>query len=68
VSGPKYDFLLNGAARKPGVKLSFTAHDFGPSFVLRQPMPKQVMLVIENHDNSAISIETDFEKKPYLDV
>lgn len=23
VSGPKYDFLLNGSARKPGIKLNF---------------------------------------------
>lgn len=31
-------------------------------------MPKTVMLEITNMDNSAISIETNFEKKPYLDV
>lgn len=35
VSGPKYDFLLNGNARKPGIKLSFTSYDFGPCFVMR---------------------------------
>jgi hypothetical protein len=35
---------------------------------MRQPMPKTVMLEITNMDNSAISIETNFEKKPYLDV
>jgi len=26
------------------------------------------MLVVHNVDSSAISIETDFEKKPHLDV
>ena len=68
MSGPKYDFLLSGIARKPGVKLSFNSYDFGPSFVMRQPMAKKVILEITNMDNSAISIETNFEKKPYLDV
>lgn len=35
VSGPKYDFLLNGSARKPGIKLNFHNYDFGPCFVMR---------------------------------
>jgi hydrocephalus-inducing protein len=35
VSGPKYDLLLNGNARKPGIKLSFNSYDFGPCFVMR---------------------------------
>mmetsp|Transcript_22445 Transcript_22445/g.16941 ORF Transcript_22445/g.16941 Transcript_22445/m.16941 type:complete len:140 (+) Transcript_22445:4793-5212(+) len=68
VSGPKYEFVLNGVAKKPGVKLSFTQKDFGPCFVMRQPMPVEAILEITNTDNSAISIETNFEKKPYLDV
>lgn len=68
VSGPKYDFLLNGNARKPGMKLNFTQYDFGPCFVMRQPMPKKTVLEIINLDNSAIAVETIFEKKPYLDV
>jgi hydrocephalus-inducing protein len=68
VSGPKYDFLLVGRARKPGIKLSSTTVDFGPCFVTRQPVPLKKMLVAHNVDSSAISIETDFEKKPHLDV
>lgn len=68
VSGPKYDFLLVGRARKPGVKLSSTTVDFGPCFVSRQPVALKRMLVVNNIDSSAISIETDFEKKPHLDV
>jgi hydrocephalus-inducing protein len=68
VSGPKYDFLLNATARKPGVKLSFATYDFGSCFVMRQPMPKRAILEIVNYDNSAISVESDFEKKPYLDI
>jgi hydrocephalus-inducing protein len=35
VSGPKYDFVLSGNARRPGVKLSSTTVDFGPCFVTR---------------------------------
>mmetsp|Transcript_8825 Transcript_8825/g.8185 ORF Transcript_8825/g.8185 Transcript_8825/m.8185 type:complete len:101 (+) Transcript_8825:8684-8986(+) len=68
ISGPKYEFVLMGVARKPGVKLSFNQQDFGPCFVMRQPMPAKAILEITNMDNSAISIETNFEKKPYLDV
>jgi hydrocephalus-inducing protein len=41
--------------------------DFGPCFVSRNPVPIQKTLVVTNVDQSAISIETDFEKKPHLD-
>lgn len=68
VSGPKYDFVLVGRARKPGIKLSSTTVDFGHCFVTRQPVPIKKMLVVSNVDNSAISIESDFEKKNHLDV
>lgn len=68
ISGPKYDFNLTGKARKPGIKLSSQVVDFGPCFVSRQPVPIKKTLVVTNIDSSAISIETDFEKKPHLDV
>ena len=68
VSGPKFSFLLNGTARKPGVNLSFLQYDFGPWFVTRQPMSSKAVLELVNNDNSAISIETNFETKPHLDV
>ena len=67
-SGPKFSFLLNGTARKPGIDLSFTQYDFGPCFVTRQPMSVQAVLELVNNDDSAISIETNFERKPNLDV
>lgn len=31
-------------------------------------MPKKFVLEIKNFDTSAMSVETNFEKKPYLDV
>lgn len=68
VSGPKYDFLLTGRARKPGIQLSSAVVDFGPCFVTRQPVPLKRVLVVSNVDTTAISIESDFEKKPHLDV
>jgi hypothetical protein len=68
ISGPKYDFILDGKARKPGIKLSSTTVDFGACFFSRQPVAVKKMLVVTNIDSSAISIETDFEKKPHLDV
>ena len=33
VSGPKYEFTLNGRARKPGIKLNAQLFDFGQCFV-----------------------------------
>ena len=35
ISGPAYNFVLNGSARKPRVEPSFLTYDFGPCFVLR---------------------------------
>ena len=67
-SGPKFNFFLNGAARKPGIEMSFHQYDFGPCFFTRQPMSVKAILELVNNDDSAISIETNFEKKPYLDV
>ena len=67
VSGPKYDFQLCGRARKPGVKLNSHVFDFGSCFVTAQPAPIKKILEITNLDSQAISLETDFEKKTYLD-
>lgn len=67
VSGPTYLLEIRGNARKPGVELSFFEYNFGPCFVLKQPLPIIKELEIKNKDNAAMSIETSFEKKPYLD-
>lgn len=68
VSGPTYSFICQGSSRKPGVQFSFLEKDFGPCFVLRTSMPKTEILEITNFDNSAVSIETEFDKLPHLDV
>jgi hypothetical protein len=67
VSGPKYDFTLSGSARKPGVKLNSSLIDFGLCFVTSQAAPIKKMLTITNIDTQAISVESNFEKKSYLD-
>lgn len=67
VSGPKYDFQLTGKARKPGVKLNQHVFNFGSCFVTSQPAPIKQVLEIINQDTQAISLETNFEKKTYLD-
>ena len=67
MSGPKYDFVLSGKARKPGVKLNSHVFDFGACFVTAQPTPIKKILEITNLDAQAISLESDFEKKTYLD-
>jgi len=67
LSGPKYDFQLSGAARRPGVKLNQQTFDFGQCFVTSQPVPNKKTLTITNIDNQAISVESNFEKKIHLD-
>ena len=51
LSGPKYDFNLSGAARRPGVKLNQHVFDFGQCFVTSQPVPNKKTLTITNIDN-----------------
>lgn len=67
LSGPKYDFTFVGSARKPGVRLNQHVFDFGQCFVTSQPTPIKKMLTITNIDVQAISVESNFEKKIYLD-
>lgn len=67
VSGPRYEFMLNAKARRPGVKLNQSVFDFGPCFVTSNPTPIKKMLYITNVDKQALTIETNFEKKPFLD-
>lgn len=51
LSGPKYDFNFDGAARKPGVRLNQHVFDFGQCFVTSQPVPNKKTLTITNIDN-----------------
>lgn len=67
VSGPRYEFMLNAKARRPGVKLNQNLFDFGPCFVTGNPTAIKKMLYITNVDKQALTIETNFEKKTYLD-
>lgn len=67
VSGPRYEFMLSGKARRPGVKLNYNVFDFGPCFVTGNPSSIKKMLYITNLDKQALTIETNFEKKTYLD-
>ena len=68
VSGPTYVFVLKGSAKKPGVDFSFFSYDFGPSFVLKQPLPVTTYLEIRNRESTAMSIEPLYEKSAFLDV
>lgn len=67
-SGPSYVFQLQGSARRPGVDFSYYTYDFGPCFVLRQPLAITSYLEVKNRDMGAMSIESNFEKESYLDV
>ncbi len=48
ISGPIYTFLLRGSSKKPGIDFSFFNYDFGPCFVLKQPLPVITYLEIRN--------------------
>lgn len=48
ISGPTYTFLLRGASKKPGIDFSFFSYDFGPCFVLKQPLPVTTYLEVRN--------------------
>lgn len=39
ISGPTYTFIMRGTAKIPGIDFSFFNYDFGPCFVLKQPLP-----------------------------
>ena len=68
VSGPSYTFRLNGSARRPNVEFSFTQYDFGPCYVLKQPLAVSAILEIKNVDSSTMTVESLYEKTNYLDV
>ena len=48
ISGPTYTLVLRGTAKKPGVDFSFFNYDFGPSFVLKQPLSITAYLEVRN--------------------
>lgn len=50
ISGPTYHFDIKGSSRKPNVELSFMEYNFGPSFVLKRPLPVQTILELKNKD------------------
>jgi hydrocephalus-inducing protein len=68
ISGPTYTFILRGAAKTPGIDFSFYSYDFGPCFVLKQPLPITAELEIRNREATPISIESKYLKSDYLDV
>lgn len=68
ISGPSYNFAVRGSSKKPGVEFSFYNFDFGPCFVLKNPLPVTAYLEIRNRENTSMSIEPLFEKMTYFDI
>ena len=70
ISGPTYTFLLNAKARSPQIIFSSIKCNFGPCYVMRQPVPNTQIITVKNMDKEALTIETDFEgkNKQYLEV
>ena len=70
ISGPTYTFLINAKARTPQIIFSSIKCNFGPCYVMRQPVPNVQIITVKNMDKEALTIETDFDSKnkQYLDV
>ena len=68
ISGPAYKFVFSGLAKRPGMTLSRKRYDFGPQFVLKQPLSKTFLLKVTNNDDSAMSIDCLWQKTDYLNV
>ena len=70
VSGPTYTFLINAKARTPQIIFSSIKCNFGPCYVLRQPVPNTQIITVKNMDKEALTVETDFDSKnkSYLEV
>ena len=69
-AGPTYTFLINAKARSPQIIFSSIKCNFGPCYVLRQPVPNTQIITVKNMDKEALTVETDFESKnkTYLEV
>ena len=44
------------------------SYDFGPCYVLKQPLPIIATLELRNRDTAAMSVESKYDKTPFLDV
>ena len=68
ISGPTYTFLLNAKARSPQIIFSSIKCNFGPCYVMRQPVPNTQIITVKNMDKEALTIESDYKNKQYLEV
>ena len=70
ISGPTYTFLINAKARSPQIIFSSIKCNFGPCYVMRQPVPNTQIITVKNMDKEALTIESDFDNKnkQYLEV
>jgi len=68
-NGPSFSFDLRGRARRPQLTFSFTEHDFGACFLVRQGMESpSAKLVVVNNDDHDISYDCSAESTQWLDV
>ena len=68
ISGPSYLFVVKASARVPKISISNYKLDFGPIFVMKNPLKKIINLEVINYESKAMTIETEFVKSSFLDV
>ena len=62
--------VANAKARSPQIIFSSIKCNFGPCYVMRQPVPNTQIITVKNMDKEALTIESDFDNKnkQYLEV
>jgi len=69
INGPKYNFAVSGAGRKPLLAFSLTRIDFGNCFLYRQgAQPATAVLRLTNEDSHDVSYDVVFDNKPFLEL
>ena len=68
ISGPTYTFLFNAKPRSPQIIFNSIKYNFGPCYVMRQPVPNTQIITVKNIDKEALIIESDYKNKQYLEV
>ena len=61
-------FVVKALARNPKIQFNVSRLNYGPIFVIKNPLKKILNLEVINFEEKAMTIETLFVKKPYLDV
>lgn len=68
VSGPIYEFQVQGAAKSPLLELTPRSINFGELILKKSGVSKTVYIECTNVDKKTLAIESDFTKNEYLEL